>query len=887
MGDLLGIGKSALNAAQRNLDTIGHNIANVNTPNYSRQSVEMFTRPPEISGSGFIGSGVQVGATKRTYDQFINSALISSQATNSELNTYGEYIRTVDNLLGDSGLGLSKSLDDFFLSLNQLSNDPSSIPNRQLFLSQSQVLDSRFKDMDAQLASLQSQAYGQVESITVQINALASSIADINVDILSSGGNGTPNDLLDKQDNLISQLSELVNVTTSDQGDGTKNVFIGNGQALVVLSTVNTLGTRINTDSNTLDVTMSTGVSDVAITDGLSGGQIGGALNAADGIIKDTRAAVGRMATLLAMSFNDQHQKGIDLNGNQGRLLFSDPNAIDLAMDRAAASQFNQGNAVLSVNINSIDENTTDNLVFSNGSGLVNAGSLTSLANITSLSINGQNIRVPLGSDDTVSSSDNTASAIAIANAINDSSTTHQVKATAQSNVLLLGSFTPGAFAAGEFQINGTNVVTTGADADTLVQDINALQFQTGVTAKVDENNQVVLTAVDGRNIQVSSNTNTPAATFTYFDTNSNVALDQVKRAAISLESTAGPITIAGQNPALAGLSAGTTPNQSNGSLTTSDYRLSYDGSEYTLLRLSDQAKVAEGSSPSFNVDGFTINLLSGSAQAGDSFLISPTLTGAVNFGVELTKANELAMAAPVAVSANISNLGEGKIRLDGVHNTSGTPQPSATQLGNSFTTNQELTPPIKISFVDETTYRVFDMSQGEPGVQIGPDQSYDPLSSQNSVFPISGVVDPTLPGPNPTYVWDPGYTISLSGAVAQGDEFTVGFNEGAAEDNTNGFALSELQFNKMFSNNTATFQDSYAQIVSSIGTETQKTTVNIAASDSVLASLEARRNEVSGVNLEEEAANLIKFEQYYQASAQLIVVARQVFDALIGAFGR
>ncbi len=889
MGDLLGIGTSALNATQRMLDTVGHNIANVNTPGYSRQSTELGTRPALSSGQGYIGSGVSVSSTTRYINQFVNNALVSTSSTHKELATFQEYINVVDNLLADSETGISTGLNDFFASLNEVNNHPDSTPARQVFLSQANLLTSRFNDIDNQLNALRFQANDQAKNIVSQINSIAKNLADLNVSIISAGQqrSSVPNDLLDQRDEQVRKLSELVHVDTIAQSDGALNVFIGSGQTLVISGTSNQLSTSPSRlDPKSLDINVGTGIGVVNINASLLGGELGGVLSVNESVIAPTQNALGRVATTIAMTFNDQHQKGIDAQGNSGIDMFQDVNLLKNAQDRVFSNLNNAGNARFSVTINPIslpsDELTQ---VFSPSSNLTNVGTLTSLSSNFDLILNGVAVRAAVVGDDTVSSVDSGLSAIAISAAINSSSIQHGVTASAQQNVLNLGQFSPGAFALGEFQINGISVVTLGTDSQTLVQDINALKTQTGVEARLSNDGSIELVTLDGRNIQLTSNTNTPVATFTYFDTNSAVALNQMKRAEVLLTSDSGQINIAGTNPGNIGLSAGNNPANAS-ALTISDYSLTMQGGQYTLRRLSDDAIVGQGSNPNFNVDGFTLNLDAGTMAAGDEYLITPTRIGASTFQLNLTKTSQLALASPVRVEGAINNQGSGVISLVAVNNTSGSPASTATQLGNAFSSENQLLPPIRIEFQSTTTYNIYDVSQGVPGVQIGPTQVYDPSQIENRVFPVSGVVDKSLPGPNPTYVYDPGYQINLQGQISKGDVFSIGYNRDASNDNSNGFALVGLQ-NQRLMNNGSTFQSAFAEMVGEVGSVAAKTNVNEQASAALLRSLETRRNEVSGVNLDEEAANLIKFEQQYQAAAQLISISRQIFDELINSFGR
>src|SRR3990170_7220879 len=128
MADLLNIGVSGLLAFQRNLTTTSHNISNVNTPGYSRQRVELGTRPPQFAGTGYVGNGVQVSSVQRVYDSFLTSQIRTSTSTNSQLQSLYSYASQVDNLLADSQSGLSPALQDFFGAVQGVADDPASIP---------------------------------------------------------------------------------------------------------------------------------------------------------------------------------------------------------------------------------------------------------------------------------------------------------------------------------------------------------------------------------------------------------------------------------------------------------------------------------------------------------------------------------------------------------------------------------------------------------------------------------------------------------------------------------------------------------------------------------------------------------------------------------------
>jgi len=326
-GGLLGTAVSGLLAFQRNLATTGNNITNVNTEGYTRQSVELAARAPNISSSGFIGNGVSVTTIKRVFDQFLFDEVTLRNSSYSQLDTLQSMASRVDELLGGEQSGLDPVIQQFFNATQDVANNPTSVPARQLLISQAQTLVNRFTALDGRIESLRDTTNAQIEVVTREITGIASSIAELNAAIARDSGRAggqPPNDLLDKRDSLVSRLSELVSVNTVEASDGALNVFIGNGQSLVLGSTSNTIGVTPNAfDPSELDVSFSTGSQSFSINSQISGGTLGGLLQFRQQVLDPTQNAMGRIAIGLAGSVNAQHQLGDDLNGNPGGLFFN------------------------------------------------------------------------------------------------------------------------------------------------------------------------------------------------------------------------------------------------------------------------------------------------------------------------------------------------------------------------------------------------------------------------------------------------------------------------------------------------------------------------------------------------------------------------------------
>ncbi len=365
VGDILGSGISGLLAFQRSLAGASHNIANVNTEGYSRQRVELGTRPPQPSGAGFIGQGAQIEGVRRIYDEFLTLQVRSYTSANAQLQSYYSLASQLDNLLADPQAGLSPSLQDFFNAVQGLANDPASIPARQVLLSNGENLAKRLHALDQRMRDLRGAINGQLQSGVSEINGYAQAIAKVNQAIsLAQGAAGgkPPNDLLDQRDALIVKLAQLTGVTTVAQDNGMVNVFIGNGQTLVAGTQASVLSVTKNPyDPSRYEIGYQN--SDQAISDSLTGGKLGGMLQFRNQVLDGTQNLLGRVATGLALTFNAQHRKGQDLNGAMGADFFS------VAAPKTFAHSSNTGNAVVGATLASASALTGSDYVLQRTSG--------------------------------------------------------------------------------------------------------------------------------------------------------------------------------------------------------------------------------------------------------------------------------------------------------------------------------------------------------------------------------------------------------------------------------------------------------------------------------------------------------------------------------------
>lgn len=275
--------------------------------------------------------------------------------------------------------------------------------------------------------------------------------------------------------------------------------------------------------------------------------------------------------------------------------------------------------------------------------------------------------------------------------------------------------------------------------------------------------------------------------------------------------------------------------------LTTSDYQLRFDGANYTMTRLSDNVVTNLGATlaPAPTVDGVTVNL-TGSMAAGDSFLIRPTANAARDIALLTTDPTKLAAAAPMRTSAALANIGSAKISAGSV---------------NALPLDAALQSPLSITFTSPTTYAV----TGAVPAVVG-NQAY--VSGQDISYN--------------------GWTMQITGTPVAGDVFNVASNTGASGDNRNALLMAALQNRNLMINGTSSLQSAYSQLVGQIGSKSSELSVTSIAQDTMLNQTISAQQSVSGVNLDEEAANLMRYQKAYQAAAKAMEIANSMFDSLL-----
>lgn len=322
---MLSVGITGIQAAQMGLQVTQHNIANANTEGYSRQYIQQSAGIPRLTGSGYFGSGTTVDTVYRSYDRYLTAQTASAQTRASEYEALAAKLGQLDNMFGDASAGLAPAIQDFFRGVQTVAANPSLVSARQSMLSSSETLVNRFNALATRLGELYDSVNGEVISEVDLINNYAAQIGEINGQITraEAATQQPPNDLLDMRDQLVAELNKHIRVSTVRDSIGNFNVFIGNGQQLVVGSVVNSLramNSSFDPERVVVGLQGQSGNVQELAEDLIDGGTLGGLMKFRANSLDDAANKLGMVATSMAMTFNAQHALGQDLYGANGDL---------------------------------------------------------------------------------------------------------------------------------------------------------------------------------------------------------------------------------------------------------------------------------------------------------------------------------------------------------------------------------------------------------------------------------------------------------------------------------------------------------------------------------------------------------------------------------------
>lgn len=893
MADLINIGISGLKTHQVGLSVTGNNVANINTPGYSRQEAIFTDKPGERTGVGFIGQGTSVDAIRRITSSFVLEQQRSDTTVYSERESVLAQASSVDNLLASPSTGLTPVLSRFFEAVQGASEDPTSIPQRQLLLTQTEGLVNRFQSLASRLEGMVSTINQELEVDISEVNALAQGLAETNLGITlasSAAGEGQePNQLLDERDEILRKLSEYVRLTVvEDTSTGVTSVYIGKGEPLVLGTTAASLQAIQNPEDGRLtDVAIITNGVQQNITESLTGGGIGGALSFRNGDLSSAINEIGRIALTLADTVNKQHSVGMDLNGNLGGQFFGDINSEALARSRVIANSENTPPFDQRVSLNIVDSSllTTDNyeLRFTgpndNDFSIVNSSTndeiyRSVLSNVfpSRVEVDGFRLSFEQG---TFKVGDRFTLYPTRSGATDISVEINRVEEVA------LASPVRGISSLGN---TGSAQISLGAMLDVASPITNQILPEFAVSGELTP--PLLVRFISDNYYEVLNNTDPSNPEPLVPPINNQLFVQGAKNALFSSDPGATLVSASGPDTqTLPAPSAGPIYNNGYGAQTLTIQSRDPDTGIVSVQNLNITANAsAKDIAASMNpIDGVTATAYT---QVRISNLVDdadPTPLGLVINGETIT-VTPPALYEPTEIAKAINE--NDVLQTLGMYATS---DGSSIDL-RSFTGEDIV---VEVTGVGDSA----DVSRLDPYSAGAPILSTQTVNAGQGVA-VGGTLDVRMmdgvtitsatatvfeQAPPATSIYR-GFSFDIEGLAERGDEFIIEYNTNGISDNRNALAMAALEFESLVKG-TASYSESYAQTVEKIGTVTNRARLESESAKALLDQTTGLRDSIAAVNLDEEAGNLVKFQAAYNASAQVVTVARDLFDTLLNAF--
>lgn len=351
---LLNVGARALLANQAALQTAGHNIANVNTPGYSRQSLVLQTVQGQFTGGGYIGKGVDVQTILRNQSELLTRQSTAASAVDAGDSTRMDRLRQLQDVFSGGASGIGAAINDMVNALSGVVSAPTDLTARSVALTRMDETAARMRDASQRLDEIGYTVAEQLKGSMLAVNSLAKNIAGINEQIARAKGNGQPaNDLLDRRDQLIRELNQHIQTSQVAADDGTVSVFVAGSQPLVLGNQAATLSIDDPADfgagsgKKVLNFLAPGSSSKVELNESmLGGGQVAGLLRFQNNDLAEGRNLLGRMAVAISEAMNTQNKLGLTLDGIPGEDLFAPIN-----LGNAAAGTSNTSGATMGLQV--------------------------------------------------------------------------------------------------------------------------------------------------------------------------------------------------------------------------------------------------------------------------------------------------------------------------------------------------------------------------------------------------------------------------------------------------------------------------------------------------------------------------------------------------------
>ncbi len=774
-------GLKALLSSRFVLDTVGHNLANANTPGYSRQRVNLSSSLALSSRGSLIGSGVDVTGIERGVDALLARRINSQQGALGNLGARLGGLSELESFFGTSGgTALSGMLDDFFASVSDLATAPGDGVLRSNLAQGSLAVAGRFNEISKRFSTAERDTLSEVTSLVREVNSRANEVAALNIEIAEAQSTGSiANDLLDRRDVVVNELSELVDVTELAGPNGTVSILVA-GNTLVGSSRAATMS-AVRDNSNAIKIQIAGSSGYVPVT----GGSVGGLLELGANDIPNLSSKFDDLAKQLILSTNRIHSTGIPVSGPFSILTGTNP-LKDFDLDGKATDEllsnaglpFEVTNGALYVNVqNNATGETEKSRVAISKSHTTVAGFLESLNEIEHLSadIDGTGrLRIVADSGHGFDFSSRIASL-------------PDAKGTFGGGRASLAPGTPGPYSL--------------ADGDTLSVTVGSGPSPAAFTVTFDQSDFTEISQATAAEIADVIN-NDPNASLNGFRA---VAVDDAVVFQSAAEGAAASFAVTGGTSVgafgFAGL-VGTTITGNNNSV---DPKISgaYTGDAEDIYTFRPNMDGVIGTTVGLQVEVF---------DAKGDFVTSLAV------GDDYAPGTELNIAEGLQIEFGLGEL-------------------SATN-GDLFTL--DLAP-------DSDTSDVL--------VALG----------MNSLFTGSSAAD-----------------IAVRADLVENPDLIASSISGAAGDSRALTALLDVKSHKQPGLGGASIDEFYGNIISELGFQTASTENALIANEAVTESLLIRRDQISGVDVDEELVDLVAFEQAFQAASRFIATVSNLNDELL-----
>ena len=787
MADLLSTGISGVRTYQRALATVGNNIANVDTEGYSRQRVEIAQSASSSEGSLNIGNGARAVRVQRSYDNFVVENLRSSQSQLNKHQATLEYVTQLENILADKQLSLSTSMDGFFAAVQEVSLSPSSVAARQNMLNVAESTVAQFTSVGTQLSLIEENSYSDLTGQVSSLNQLADQLASVNASLNRVNSlDKQPNELLDRRDTLIQDMSKLLRVHVVEKNNGAVDIHIGDvasGQYLVKDKTASTLGIeRSATNPDEAVLMLDPFMSPQKVTQ-VVGGSIAGISEFRQNSLTILRDELDTLTQVFVGEVNDTHALGIDAQGNFGGELFSLGNIYTVTPGLNKGTGFVTVSAVPNAKI----EKLTMELSYSDSQKLwtltdtVSKEAVTGSSELTMGGVKFTLTGVPKDADTfSLTSTKRPIDAL-------------QVSVTEHTTIASGGAVS---VARATTNTSGTKMILNG-----YVKPTAAVADTTMDTALRNNIAQVAASSIAASNnvaFVIPANTQDSQFYSTEQNDSSDIKMQVFTRAGKQLYGSA--LTSSEQTALI---------TSGNGFSATAAYDSTYNNQTGSNAYMDASVTVANADS------GDTRDYFALAGSLKEDLLVFVTGTGAAE------------------VSGQWGNVAEVDVR-------------------------EQLRQNIDIQFAADASSYILTDSTTNTNIASG-------------TYTAGNTIEHN------------GWTVSFDAPIQANDKFSVRGNSAQAGDNRNLLKLIELQDNKDIFSGRGDFTEVYTDIIGDLGYSVVQSAVSRDAQQIIFDQAQAKRDETSAVSLDEEAADMLRYQQAYQASAQIISTATKLFDTILG----